>query len=428
MAADVIGIGFGPSNLALAIALAEDAPEVRPLFLERSPRFSWHRGMMIPGASMQISFLKDLACLRNPQSDFTFLCYLQAQGRLAEFVNRRRFYPSRREFHDYLEWAARFFEDVVRYGATVTTTRVVSESGRVVALDVETVDSAGRRSVSRTSRMVVASGLRPRLPLGVEPSARVWHSSQLMTRLSEDPELDPRQIVVVGAGQSAAEVVAHMHGMFPSSTVTAVLPRYGYSASDDSPFVNRIFDPRGVDDFYDASSDVKQDFHRYHSNSNYSVVDRDLIDELHERIYEESVTSNRRLEVLEMTEVIGVRDEGPGLVQLGVRSRIRGVPTQLEADVVVFATGYEPMGVASVLGEAAPLCVRDGMGNVVVQRDFGIRLVDESDVRIYLQGGTEHTHGITSSLLSTAATRAGGIAMSLSNEGKTKAFVPQEEL
>lgn len=53
------------------------------------------------------SCLKDLATLRDPTSAFTFLSYLHAHNRLSEFINRGTTIPSRREFADYLGWAAR---------------------------------------------------------------------------------------------------------------------------------------------------------------------------------------------------------------------------------------------------------------------------------------------------------------------------------
>lgn len=37
--------------------------------------------MLIDDATMQVSFLKDLVTLRNPASEFSFLCYLQSKGR-----------------------------------------------------------------------------------------------------------------------------------------------------------------------------------------------------------------------------------------------------------------------------------------------------------------------------------------------------------
>ena len=54
--------------------------------------------MMLDGAKMQISFLKDLATLRNPSSTYSFISYLHAHGRLATFVNLSTFTPSRVEF------------------------------------------------------------------------------------------------------------------------------------------------------------------------------------------------------------------------------------------------------------------------------------------------------------------------------------------
>ncbi|MEV0469193.1 SidA/IucD/PvdA family monooxygenase, partial [Streptomyces prunicolor] len=85
---DILGIGFGPSNLALSIAVEEHNKSLpadsrlNALFLERQPRFGWHRGMLIDDATMQVSFLKDLVTLRNPTSDYSFLCFLRgpAQG------------------------------------------------------------------------------------------------------------------------------------------------------------------------------------------------------------------------------------------------------------------------------------------------------------------------------------------------------------
>lgn len=102
---DVIGIGFGPSNIALAIALEEQRQSghhIDTLFIEKQPHFAWHKDMLLDGADMQISFLKDLATLRNPRSRFTFTNYLFEKGRLQDFINLKTFFPSRHEFNDYL--------------------------------------------------------------------------------------------------------------------------------------------------------------------------------------------------------------------------------------------------------------------------------------------------------------------------------------
>ncbi|MFD0070329.1 SidA/IucD/PvdA family monooxygenase, partial [Streptomyces sp. NPDC127574] len=131
---DVVGIGFGPSNLSLAIALEEhgaSAPEhpVTSHFFERQPSFGWHRNMLLPSTTMQISFLKDLATFRNPMSRFSFISYLHAANRLVQFVNNQDFFPTRQEFHQYLEWAAAGLSDRVTYGAEVTAIRPGTEGG-----------------------------------------------------------------------------------------------------------------------------------------------------------------------------------------------------------------------------------------------------------------------------------------------------------
>lgn len=66
--------------------------------------------------------MKDLATLRNPQSPITFLSYLHSQNRLVAFINRGSTIPTRKEYADYLSWAAKFVEDngvAVMYGHEV---------------------------------------------------------------------------------------------------------------------------------------------------------------------------------------------------------------------------------------------------------------------------------------------------------------------
>jgi L-ornithine N5-oxygenase len=188
---DVLGIGFGPANLALAIALHERgaAPDrgaaLRAGFLERQPRFGWHRGMLIDDATMQVSFLKDLVTMRDPTSDFSFLCYLRERGRLVDFLNQKTLFPLRVEFHDYLEWAAARVGHLVEYAAEAVSVRPVTEDGEVRYFDVVSRDPAapGRPTVRRARALCLATGLEPRLPPGAVLSDLVWHSSELLPKV-----------------------------------------------------------------------------------------------------------------------------------------------------------------------------------------------------------------------------------------------------
>ncbi len=86
-----------------------------------------------------------------------------------------------------------------------------------------------------------------------------------------------------------------------------------------------------------------------------------------------------------------------------------GEQVTIEADVLVHATGYRPHDVAALLGEAGKLCLRDDEDALRVSRDHRVQFSATVTAGVYLQGGTEHSHGLTSTLLSTTAIRAGEI-------------------
>lgn len=420
---DVVGIGFGPANLALAIAVAEhnarpDTTPVRSLFFERQPSFGWHRGMLIDDATMQVSFLKDLVTLRNPTSDFSFLAYLHSADRLVDFINQKSLFPLRIEFHDYLEWAAARFTDEVRYGHEVTTITPVYDGDTIRWFDVTARSSAGTTTV-RAHNLVFGLGLTPHLPPGATLSERVWHNRDLLDRVAtlrrETAGPPPRRFAVVGAGQSAAEVMKYLHDQFPRAEVCGVFSRYGYSPSDDSPFANRVFDPEAVDLFYAAPPEVKQLIMDYHANTNYSVVDIDLIEELYRRVYQEKVLGTQRLRLFNVSRVVETVETGDG-VRATVESLTTHEKTVLDCDVLVYATGYRPRNPLTLLGDVAGRCHRDDAGRPLVARDYRLETDPSVAAGLYLQGSTEHTHGISSSLLSTAAVRAGQILDSIATK------------
>lgn len=412
---DVLGIGFGPSNLALAIAL-ENGP-VRAAFIERQPRFGWHRGMLISGATMQVSFLKDLVTMRDPTSDFSFLAYLHEKNRLATFINCKDVYPTRVEFHDYLSWAAARLSHRVSYGMTAVDVVPVMSGDEVRELDVVLRDAHGEESSIRTRNIVVATGLEPCLPQGLAESPRAWHSEQLLHRLRDAPPDEPATFVVVGAGQSAAEAVEYLHRRFEKATVHSVFTRYGYSPADDSPFVNAIFDPDTVDLFYGAPGEVKELLFGYHANTNYSVVDTELIVELHRRAYAELVSGERRLVINNLSRVVAARSADTGLEVDIVYLPDASVST-LRADWLIYATGYRPRSPLDVLGQVSSYCKAEPGQPVRLDRDHRIVTSEQMRCGIYVQGASEATHGLASTLLSTTAIRAGEIAQSLAEQQK----------
>lgn len=402
---DILGIGFGPSNLSLAIAIEESNQEragrqrLTARFLEAKPGFSWHNGMMLPDTTMQISFLKDLVSLRTPTSPYTFLNYLHERQRLSDFINLKTFYPTRHEFHDYLLWAADRVSLPVSYG--VRATRIDWRAGRFVVTTARNGDAADETITAR--HIVVAMGLRPVLPAGMAPGPRVFHNHDLLPNLAGLPSRPNRRFLVVGCGQSAAEVAAYLHETYGDAEVHASFRRFGYSPSDSTPFVNRIFDPASVDEFYTAPQALKQRLLGYHWLSNYSAVDADLINTLYRREYDETVRGARRLHIHRVTEIAEL-DETPDGVRVTLRDLGDRHHQRITVDAVVMATGFQPSGIRELLGPTIDTGSAFDGALPLVERDYSLRLTG-IDGRIYLNGGVEHTHGLSSSLLSNVPIR-----------------------
>ena len=417
---DVVGIGFGPSNLSLAIAMEEYRANglengISSLFFERQSSFGWHRNMLLPSATMQISFLKDLVTFRNPTSRFSFVAYLHASGRLPQFVNNQDFFPTRQEFHQYLEWAQAQVADRIVYGSEVKSIRLPQGVDPELSdhLRLEVADATGRVSrVVEARNVVISTGLVPSMPEKFERDERVWHSSEFLEKYRRMNPGELRRVAVVGAGQSAAEITRFLYDELPHAQVSAVIPSYGYSVADDTPFANQIFDPGAVDDYYFGTEQTREAFWRYHRNTNYSVVDDEVIRDLYRRAYDDEVRGISRLQFLNLSRVTGVKRAGTETrvsLQVGPDAEVR----ELDFDALICATGYNGMEPTRLLGDLDRYCLRDEAGRYRMERDYRIVTSPEMRCGIYLQGGTEHTHGLSSSLLSNIAVRSGEIADSI---------------
>lgn len=245
---DLLCIGFGPASLAIAIALhdatkaSSASPPPKVLFLEKQPEFAWHAGMQLPGAKMQISFLKDLATPRDPRSNFTFLNYLFENGRLNQFVNLGTFLPTRLEYEDYLRWCAAHFEreGKVAYGMEVDGVRVAEKSkdGKVTSFNVTARDQNANLVTRRARHVVIAVGGRPVIPQNLQGLKHVAHSSQFVTTIAKIQQREagrPLRFAVVGSGQSAAEIFNDLWERFPNSQVKLIIKGASLRPSDDSP-------------------------------------------------------------------------------------------------------------------------------------------------------------------------------------------------
>ncbi|KAL3418492.1 L-ornithine 5-monooxygenase [Phlyctema vagabunda] len=439
---DLICIGFGPASLAIAIAL-HDAYRASPtaaapkvLFLEKQPRFAWHSGMQVAGAKMQISFLKDLATPRDPTSPFTFTNYLHQNGRLNHFINLGTFLPSRVEYEDYLRWCASHFEGCVEYGQDVFTVEANSddESGKVTSFDVRAMSTTGvERRQAR--HVVIATGGKGIIPPVFQGMKHVTHSSHYVPTISSIPARPDLKFVVVGSGQSAAEIFNDLWTRFPEAEIRLVIKGDSLRPSDDSPFVNEIFDPDRVDGIYAEAASSRAAALQLNRATNYGVVRLSLLEHIYEAMYmqrfSEPDPSRWRCQILNNKTVTAARaassstssssssyssssssaDDDVSRLVLTLNNGTE----EIEADYVFTATGYQRDAHTDLLGLLTYLAA-DQRGVFRVARDYRV-LLDEGKVSdragIWLQGCNEATHGLSDTLLSILAVRGGELVQSI---------------
>ncbi|ODA80918.1 hypothetical protein RJ55_03878 [Drechmeria coniospora] len=467
---DLVCVGFGPASLAIAIAMHDalaagkklhpDGSMPKVLFVEKQAQFGWHAGMLLPGSKMQISFIKDLATLRDPRSEFTFLNYLHRQHRLVDFTNLGTFLPARVEYEDYLRWCSSHFDKLVQFGqevVSVTPDAELEALNAVRTFTVKSVDvSSGKPHEYRARNVLVATGGQPSLPKNFPlRNARVIHSSQYAHRIRQIlPEAsNPYRIAVVGAGQSAAEIFNNLQWMYPNSKTYLVMRPEFLRPSDDSPFVNSVFNPEYIDNLFPRSAKSRSNLLTEARATNYGVVRLELIEAMYELMYEQKralgpdetkwphrimggrqITSIESMagpdEAMELT-LRHVQDAGDadGFVD------VAGEET-LGVDLVIAATGYQRDGHVEMLRGTWDMLPKSkghglefgkgisgwnveteqGERKMAVGRDYKVKfspgtVADRSG--IWLQGCCEGTHGLSDTLLSVLATRSGEIVESM---------------
>ena len=413
---DLIGIGFGPSNLALAIALQERAEQGgRPfdaLFLERQPDYSWHGNTLVAQSELQISFLKDLVTLRNPSSRFSFVNYLKAHGRLVDFINLGTFYPCRMEYNDYLRWVAQQFAEQSRYGEQVLRVEpIVEGDGRVQRLNVVS-EHQGREVHRQTRSVIVSTGGTPKIPqafASFKDDPRVFHHARYLSAMATQPcsRGEPMRIAVVGAGQSAAEAFIDLNDSYPNVQVDMILRAAVLKPADDSPFVNEIFGPDYTDLVFNQPETERERLIREYHNTNYSVVDLDLIERIYAMLYRQKVSGVERHGFL-CRRMIESATDVDGRVQLQLRDLATGSTEARRYDAVILATGYERRSHRELL---APL--KDYLDDFRVNRDYQLIARPELETPVFIQGFSQHSHGLSDTLLSVLPARSGEIAAAL---------------
>lgn len=448
---DLVCVGFGPASLAVAVAIHDalaagkklkpDGSAPKVLFVEKQNGFAWHAGMLLPGAKMQISFVKDLATLRDPRSEFTFLNYLHKNDRLVDFTNLSTFLPARVEYEDYLRWSASFFGDVVKYNHQVTSVSPAGSATKGVKFFTVQALNLGTNKTStfRGRNVLFATGGQPSIPRNF-PSKhqRVIHSSQYakaVPQLLREREA-PYNVAVIGAGQSAAEIFNNVKNLYPNSKVWLVMRQEFLRPSDDSPFVNSVFNPEYIDMMFPRSARHRNNLLTEARATNYGVVRLELIEELYEHLYHQRrvlgpddtkwphrIMGGRQINSVEPVNHDQIELRVQKLQDVSPEGSFNGEEV-MKADLIIAATGYQRQahvdmlkGAWDLLPKSAPIRngetygkgvsgwnvdTVEGERKIAVGRDYKVQFapgaVDDNS-GIWLQGCCEGTHGVSSTLL-----------------------------
>ena len=184
------------------------------------------------------------------------------------------------------------------------------------------------------------------------------------------------------------------------------------------PSVNEIFDQRSVSPFYGLSADDRRGVIAENKSTNYSVVRLSLLERLYEKLY------NQRLHYLDeeswphkiigLSELRGIKSGSDGRLVLELlnprsheNSQVRGI------DLVVVGIGYTRHTHEEMLQGVSHLLQGSPSD---VERDYKIRMREgavNKDCGIWLQGCCETSHGLSDTLLSILATRAGELVQSI---------------
>ena len=401
---DIIGLGFGPAGIALAVAM-EDADEchakpdgLRSLFIEQAVDSAWQADMLLPGTNIQHHFLRDFATPRNPRSRFTFANYLKEKGRLFAF-GLLGDSPGRIEWADYVQWVASQVAHRALYLHRVVSVEPVrQEDGpeinlvRVVAKDL--VEGNTKEFYARN--ITLCTGRKPNIPPRFADlvGPRVFHSHYFKTHVRTiRPETNPT-FAVIGSGQNAIEIILNLADNYPGSKIYSINRNSGFRLYDLGHFSNQVFFPEEVEYYYSLPKEARHKLFEEVRLTNYSSVDFDVSRALYWRVYEEGISGNNRINILKRVAVSDISQEGQRY-HIRLQDIYKSCQTEIDADVVVLCTGFVEVQVPPYMEQLLPYLSFDADGDLEVTRDYEVRTDERLKVGVFLNGLTERTHGIS---------------------------------
>lgn len=398
---DIAAIGAGPFNLGLA-ALADTVSDLSLVCFDREAELTWHRGLMVDGALLQVSFLADLVTLVDPTHPLSFLAYLRDQGRIYQFYVREKFHPTRQEYEDYLRWVTRQLPGV-RFGHSVET--VHWDNAREI---FEITVAAGRQMKRFQARhLVLGVGTGPVLPkvLHCLSPDRLVHSGNYLHRI--DDILDAGSVTVVGSGQSGAECFLDLlRREVPVQRLSWLTRTATFAPLDYTKLVLEMTTPTYVDHFHSLPEGQRDDLVAEQWR-HYKGISTDTLEDIHDALYARGFREkSAAVELRTGVSIVGAT--GGDEVVLEVEHRDTGTTFRHRSDLVVAATGYalRPAPLDEALRERLH---HDDRGRLRLHRNHAVSADGVLDRRVFVANADLHSHGPAAPDLGIGAVRNASI-------------------
>ncbi|HEY9410747.1 MAG TPA: SidA/IucD/PvdA family monooxygenase [Jiangellaceae bacterium] len=406
---DVIAVGSGPFNLGLA-ALASTVDGLDLIVLESEAELRWHPGIMLDDAMLQVSFLADLVTLVDPTHPLSFLAYLRDADRMYPFYIREQFHPSRREYEDYLRWAAAQLP-AVRFSHHVDAVRWDDEQETFV---VDATRGDGVTLTLRGRHLVVGIGTESAIApsLAGLPADRLVHTEHYLHR--QDDVAAARDVTVVGSGQSGAEVALDVlrRNVAGGPALTWLTRTESFAPLDYTKLVLEMTTPAYVEYFHGLPETVRD---RLVAGQwrHYKGISEETIAEIHGLLYQRELDHGLApVELRSGVAVSGAAVDESGRVVLSCRHTDSGQVFRHETDLVIAATGYRERRPA-FLEAIDELLGRDAAGRLQVRLDHSVEPTRSMRGRVFVANADLHSHGVAAPDLGIGAYRNATILNSI---------------
>jgi lysine N6-hydroxylase len=372
---DIIGIGIGPFNLGLAVIVAS-VPELNCLFIDQNEEFSWHAGMMIPGARLQVPFYADLVTLADPCSRFSFLSFLKAKQRLFRFAIQENYFIRRTEYNEYCRWVIDQLSSL-QFGTICQKIEKDSHFYKVTT----------SKGTYMAQNIVLGTGTTPFIPdLGQAKTdaANLFHSAYYMQ--NKERIHSKASVTIVGSGQSAAEIFYDLMQSYEGN-LSWFTRSERFFPMDYSKLTLEMSTPDYIDHFFSTPERLRPAKLKS-QDCLYKGINESLIAAIYDMLVEKDsdrISLNANCELHKITGNYTLKFQHKDLQQSFDHA----------TDAVILATGYMQL-MPDCIKPLRPHLLLDADGFYKAKRNYS---VDEEN-SIFIQNGEHATHGFNASDLS----------------------------